>query len=230
MLVKCDDPEWLRLHDDNTTPPSSPILTSLGPLEPDQLDHLLPKAAGRVDERGLVSVDDGPLPHEIGLVGLDHLRPLQQLPDDKQGRDEKLHRVLREEARHRPRQVARVPVHAGHHEQPHGRHVGAVRLEPARVGQFAAVHALRFARAVEEDVRHAHDEVVDESCVCESGEVSKYLCPGCRETHLKNVLFSGLFFPWGKKGGGDTKKTPTKKFWKGKRKREEGLSRGTRRG
>lgn len=133
------------------------------PLEADQLDHFGPEADGRGEERGLVGVDDGTLPLQIGLQGADEPGALQKLPADEQdGRDDQ-HGVVGEEGLDTGRGETRVAV-----EEDDGRHaaesyVAAVWLEPARVGERVAVDALRLARPVEADVRDAHDDVVDDT-------------------------------------------------------------------
>lgn len=84
---------------------------------------------------------------------LDELGLVDHLPDEEEPRDENLHRIARPEARQRPGLVGRVAVQDGDEDHPHQRDVSAVRLEPAEVGEGAAVDVLRFAGAMEEDVR-----------------------------------------------------------------------------
>ena len=51
------------------------------PSNSHQLQHLAPETDRRVDERGFVSVNRGPLPYQIGLGGLDELGAMEELPE-----------------------------------------------------------------------------------------------------------------------------------------------------
>lgn len=52
-------------------------------LQTNKLDHLCPEADGWPHESGFVRVDGRALPNEVGLVGLDNLCALYELPDDE---------------------------------------------------------------------------------------------------------------------------------------------------
>ena len=139
------------------------VVASLDFLQSHQLCHFPPETDRWIQESFFVGINGRPLPHEVGFVRLDHLSFLDELPDQVEWRDEKLHGVVREEIGHIPWQVAGVAVNTGDHDQPDEREPGAVWLEPPCVRKLLAVQALRFAGSVEEDVGDTHHNVVDES-------------------------------------------------------------------
>lgn len=140
------------------------IIATLNAEQAKHLGNFPPKADGRVDEASLVRIDERPLPYQVHLVGLDDLGLLDHLPDNVKQRDEDLHRVVRPELRQRPGLIRGVAVQDGDEDHPDQRQVSAVGLEPAVVGEAAAVDILRFAGAVEADVSDRDDNIVDQSC------------------------------------------------------------------
>lgn len=60
-------------------------------------EHLFPERARGAVESLLVGVDDRPVPHEIGLVRLDELGALDELPRDEKDRGNADHDVLKHE-------------------------------------------------------------------------------------------------------------------------------------
>lgn len=63
-----------------TNAASSRIVAALNPANSNDLAHLAPEADGRTVESILVSVDAGTLPDQVGLVWLDELCALDELP------------------------------------------------------------------------------------------------------------------------------------------------------
>ena len=61
------------------------------------IEHLLPERARGSVKRLLVSVDDRPIPHQIGLVRLDELGALDDFPEDEEDRGHADHDVLKQE-------------------------------------------------------------------------------------------------------------------------------------
>lgn len=99
-------------------------------------------------------------------MSLHELCLLDELPDEEEGRDDDLHGVVRPEGGYGPWLVCGVAVDDGHNDHPNECNVCAVRLESAEIGERSAVKALRFASAVEENVRQGNDNVVDETWSC----------------------------------------------------------------
>jgi hypothetical protein len=59
------------------------IVATLDPADTDDLDYLAPEADGRAVKGLLVRVDAWAFPDQIGLVGLDELGALEQLPAEE---------------------------------------------------------------------------------------------------------------------------------------------------
>ena len=133
------------------------------PLEADELRHLEPEAGGRSRQAGLVGIDEGLLVDKVGLVGLDKLGALDELPEDEEAGHEDDDGVGGEEGLDVPGPEAGVAVEDDDDTLDHHGDVGGVGLEPALVGEGVAVDALGLAGAVEEDVGGGHDDVVDET-------------------------------------------------------------------
>lgn len=139
------------------------IVTPLDATNADHLQYFSPEASRWAKEAILVRIDQGTLPDQVGFISLDELGFLDDLPDEEERRDDNLHGVVRPEGGHRPRLVCGVTVDDGHDDHPNECNVGAVGLEVSEIGQGSAVKPLRFARAVEEDVRQGDDDIIDET-------------------------------------------------------------------
>lgn len=139
----------------------APVL--LVSLETHQLNHLSPEANRGREEGGFVGIDDGALPLQISLVGTDNLGALDDLPADVQDGRDNQHGIVGEESLDARRREAGVAVEEDDEGHAHEADIAAIRLEPASVGERVAVDALGLACAVEEDVRDAHDDVVDDA-------------------------------------------------------------------
>lgn len=150
----------------NHTASASLVISPLVPPEPNELQNFRPESNRWINDSLLVCINVWSFPDQVGFFWSDHPRFLDQFPDDEERRNEELHRVLRKEVRRRPWHVTGVPIDAGHQEQPDGRYVSTVRLEPPGVRKLAAVETLLFTSSVEKDVGHAHNKEVDEACVC----------------------------------------------------------------
>lgn len=98
-------------------------------------------------------------------MGLDELGFLDDFPDDEERRDDDLHSVIRPEGGHRPRLVCGVAVDDSHDDHPNKCNVCAVGLQVCEIGKGSAVKPLRFACAVEENVRQSDDDIIDETWV-----------------------------------------------------------------
>lgn len=133
------------------------------PPETHQLSQFRPEAQRWVLEPSLISIRDGPLPDQIGLVRADKLGLVPQLPAEEKDGREYHHGVVGEEGRNVPRREAAVAVEDDDEGLEHQSDVGTVRLEITVVGEGLAVDALGDAGAVEEDVGKRHDYVVDDA-------------------------------------------------------------------
>lgn len=91
----------------------------------------------------------------------DNFGSLEQLPNDVERRNEKLHRVIGEKAGRGPWEVARVPVNANDNEQPYSTDICAPRLKPSDIRKLAAIQSLSFACSIEKDVCYAHHKIVN---------------------------------------------------------------------
>lgn len=75
------------------------VVATLLALQANHLDHLCPEADGRVNESRFVSIDHWALPDQIGLLRLDELGPLDDLPEDEKERRKNKHGVIGEKVR-----------------------------------------------------------------------------------------------------------------------------------
>lgn len=94
----------------------------------------------------------------------DPSRLLENLPEHKQPRNEKLHGVLREEVRNVPWQITCIAIDTSPDEDPDQCKPGTIRLEIAIVWQLLAIQPLRLAGPIETDVGYAHGNIVDQTC------------------------------------------------------------------
>lgn len=137
------------------------IVSALDPSNPDQLKDLPPEADGWINETCLVGIDKWPFPDKIGLVGLDELGLLEELPDEEERRDDNLHGVVGPEGLHVPRLVGWVSVKDSNDHHPDKCDICASGLQPGVVGELTAVKVLRFASTVEEDISDANSDIVN---------------------------------------------------------------------
>lgn len=123
-----------------------------------------------VNERRLVCINRWPLPHKIGLKRLDKLRPLEKLPECECEECEDKHGVVDEPVLHPYDEIlhiARVAICADDDGHPNQADPGTVWLEPPIVWKRLPIESLGLASTVEEDVRDAHDNVVDDTAGCD---------------------------------------------------------------
>lgn len=139
------------------------MVNLLPALETNELYDLGPESYRGLVEAGLVRLDDGALPDKVGLARPDDLGPVDELPGEEEDGREDDHGVVDEEVLDAPRHEARVAVAEDDNGHAAQADPAAVGLEVARVGERAAVDALRLAGVEEEEVRGAHDDVVDDA-------------------------------------------------------------------
>jgi hypothetical protein len=137
------------------------IVSSLDPSNSEQLKDLPPEADRWVNETCLVGIDKGSFPDKIGLVGLDELGLLEELPDEEERWDDNLHSVVGPESLHVPRLVGWVAVKDSNDHHPDESDICASGLQPGIVGELTAVKVLGFAGTVEKDISDANSDVVN---------------------------------------------------------------------
>jgi len=89
--------------------------------------------------------------------------PVDELPAHEQNGGHDHHGVVREEGLNAPGGEAGVTVENDDEAHSGETDVGAVRLEPAGVGERVAVDSLGHTRVVEEDIGDTHDNEVDDA-------------------------------------------------------------------
>lgn len=139
------------------------IVSTLNTSEAEKLTDLSPEADWGIHEAGLICVDEGTFPDKITFVGLDELGLLDDLPDQEEGRDDDLHRIVGPEGLDIPWLVGGVSVQDGDEDHPDKADVGASGLQPGVVGELAAVQVLSFACPVEENICYTDGDVVDQT-------------------------------------------------------------------
>lgn len=154
---------------------SSSLLAVNDLLPPDtnHLHHLLPEAAGWLagEQVVLVPIQEGPVPDEVDILGLDPLCALHDLPEDEQEGRHDLHGVVGEEGSHVKGRAERGPAVGEDDDglQDEG-DPGAVGLEVAVVGHGAAVNTLGLARGVVVQEGNGHDDVVYHAAARDEGQ------------------------------------------------------------
>lgn len=157
---------WYHLCNGHDRIRSPDVMARRGRLvsNTDQLAHLPPEALLVTSKSLLVRIDNRRLPDQIGLGSRDPLGLADKLPSNVEQRRNTDQGVRGEESGDVPltRQEDGVATEKQHDEVEDERNVGAVRLEPAVVGQALAVEALDLGGLVEGEVGDADDDVVDD--------------------------------------------------------------------
>ena len=130
-----------------------------------KLHHLSPKPHRLTEKASLIRRNQAIIPLKIDLMGGNNPCLMDEFPDDVQHGRDAHHSVVAEEVVDFPMSGQEDGVAVGEDDEDEADEadVGRVGLEPARVGEAAAVEALHFAGLVEGEVGDGHGDEVDEA-------------------------------------------------------------------